>query len=58
VASLINMFEMLEPEERIRISKAVGITLTAEEFEKKLIEAIKNRTLTRDMLLEFMNTYI
>ena len=57
VASLINMFEMLEPEERIRISKAVGITLTAEEYEKRLIRAIKDRTLTRDMLVEFMNTY-
>lgn len=57
VKSLINMFEMLEPEQRIEISKSVGITLTAEEYEKKLIAAIKNRTLTKEMLIEFMEKY-
>jgi len=57
VRNLINMFEMLEPEKRIEISKAIGITLTAEEYEKELIRAIKNRTLTKQMLVDFMEKY-
>ena len=57
VKNLINMFEMLEPEQRIEISKAIGITLTAEEYEKQLIKAIKDRTLTKQMLVDFMEKY-
>jgi len=57
VSSLINMFEMLTPEARIEIAKKIGVPLTAEEFEKKLIDAIRNRTLTKDMLLEFKERF-
>ncbi len=53
----ITSFEALEPEERIRTAEAVGIRPLQPDIEKQILRAIKNGTLTKQMLDEFKKMY-